>query len=62
MARVDTEHVFELPLAEDEEPVEALASHAADPADGVGVRVRRLHGVSGSRRFLRFGRRDRSRR
>jgi hypothetical protein len=44
MARVDAEHVLELPSAEDEQPVEALASHAADPALGVSVRVRRLDG------------------
>jgi hypothetical protein len=34
-----------LAAAEDEQPVEALASDAADPALGVGVRVRRLDGV-----------------
>jgi hypothetical protein len=40
MARIDPKHVFELAAAEDEQPVEALATHAADPALGVGVRVR----------------------
>src|SRR6266511_3931227 len=40
VAGVDAEHVFELPPAEDEQAVEALATHAADPALGVSVRVR----------------------
>jgi hypothetical protein len=40
MARIDAKHVFELAAAEDEQPVEALATHAADPALGVCVRVR----------------------
>ena len=42
MADVDAEHVHELAAAEDQEPVEALSAHAADPAFGVDVRVRRL--------------------
>ena len=42
MAGVDAEYVLELAAAEDEQPVEALASDAADPALGVGVRVRCL--------------------
>jgi hypothetical protein len=33
-------HVLELAPAEDEQPVEAFATDAADPAFGVGVRVR----------------------
>jgi hypothetical protein len=45
MAGIDAKHVLELPSAEDEEPVEALASHAADPALGMCVRVRCLDGV-----------------
>jgi hypothetical protein len=39
MAGIDPKHVLELPSAEDEQPVEALASHAADPALGVCVPV-----------------------
>jgi hypothetical protein len=44
MARVDAEHVLELPPAEDEQAVEALASHGADPALGVQATnsIRRL--------------------
>src|SRR6266545_7267797 len=34
--------MLELAATEDQEPVEALPAHAADPAFGVGVRVRRL--------------------
>ena len=41
---VDTEDVGELPAAQDEEPVEAFAADAADPAFHVRVRVRRPHG------------------
>ena len=44
MAGIDPKHVLELPSAEDEQPVEALASHAADPALGVCVRVGCLNG------------------
>ncbi len=43
---IDAKHVLELAAAEDEQPVEALATDAADPALGVGVRVRRLHGCA----------------
>jgi hypothetical protein len=43
MKGVNAEHALELAAVEDEEPVEALATDAADPALGVGVRVRRLH-------------------
>ena len=39
---VDAEDVLELAATEDQQPVEALPPHAADPAFGVGVRVRRL--------------------
>jgi hypothetical protein len=44
MTGVDAKHLLELAPAEDEQPIEALATHAADPALGVCVRVRRLHG------------------
>ena len=40
---VDAEHVVEVAAVEDQQPVEALAADAADPALGVGVRVRRPH-------------------
>jgi hypothetical protein len=46
MAGVDVKHVLELASAEDEQPVEALATHAANPALGVGVRVRRQDGCA----------------
>src|SRR4029453_11745787 len=46
MTGIDAQHVLELAAAEDEQPVEALATHAADPALGVGVRVRRLNGCA----------------
>ncbi len=49
MARIDIKHVLELAAAEDEQPVEALATDAADPALGVGVRVRRLDGCADHR-------------
>ena len=39
---VDMQDALELSAAEDQEPVEALPAHAADPALRVGVRVRRL--------------------
>jgi len=42
VADVDPKHVFELAAAEDEQPVEALAADAADPALDVRVRVGRL--------------------
>jgi hypothetical protein len=42
VAAVDAEHVLEVPAAEDEDPVEAVGANCADPAFGVGVRVRRL--------------------
>ena len=41
VADVDAEDVLKLAAPEDQEPVEALAAHAANPAFGVGVRVRR---------------------
>jgi hypothetical protein len=44
MAGIDAKHVLELPPAEDERPDVAVAAHAADPALGVSVRVRRLDG------------------
>jgi hypothetical protein len=37
VAAVDTERVLEMASAEDEDLVEALAAHAADPALGVRV-------------------------
>ena len=46
MARIDMKYVLELSAAEDEQPVEALAAHASDPALGVCVRVRRLDGCA----------------
>ena len=42
VAHVDVKHVLELAAADDEQPVEALAADAADPALDLGVRVRRL--------------------
>jgi hypothetical protein len=42
VADVDAEHVLELAAPEDQESVEALSAHAADPPLGVGVRVGRL--------------------
>src|SRR5437667_1385514 len=42
VADVDAQDLFELVAPEEQEPVEALPAHAADPAFGVGVRVRRL--------------------
>jgi hypothetical protein len=42
MAGIDAKHVLELAAAKDQQPVEALATHATDPALGVRVRVRRL--------------------
>jgi hypothetical protein len=42
VADVDAQDVLELAATEDREPVETLPAHAADPAFGVGVRVRRL--------------------
>lgn len=41
---VDTKHLFELAAAEYQQPIEALATHAADPALGVRVAVRCLDG------------------
>jgi hypothetical protein len=45
MAGIDAKYVLELPSAEEEEPVEAFASRAADPALGVRVRVGAWTGV-----------------
>jgi hypothetical protein len=44
MTGTDAKHVLELAPAEDEQPVEALVAHAANPALGMCVRVRRLNG------------------
>src|ERR671911_1753954 len=41
---VDAEHMLEVAAAEDEDAVEAVGADGADPALGVGVRVRRLDG------------------
>src|SRR6266496_2728135 len=41
VADVDAEDMLELVATEDQEPIEALATHAADPAFRVGGRVRR---------------------
>src|SRR5215211_261986 len=41
MAAVDTEHMVELPTAEDKDPVEALVPERPHPALGMGVGVRR---------------------
>ena len=47
MAGIDAKHLLELAPAEDEQPVEALATDAADPALRMCVRVRRLDGACG---------------
>jgi len=44
MVGVDAKDIFELAAVEDEQPVEALTTHAADPALGVCVRVGCLDG------------------
>jgi hypothetical protein len=49
MAGTDAKHVLQLAAAEDEQAIEALATHAADPAPGVGVRVRRPDGCADHR-------------
>jgi hypothetical protein len=46
VADVDAEDVLELAAAGDQDPVEAFAANAADPALHVGVGVRRLDGSS----------------
>jgi hypothetical protein len=46
VANVDAQDPVELAVVEDQQPVEALAADAADPAPGVGVRVRRPHACS----------------
>jgi hypothetical protein len=38
---VEAEYVLEVAAVDDQDPVEALAAEGADPAFGVGVRVRR---------------------
>jgi hypothetical protein len=40
---VDSEHALEMPLIQDEEPVQALGSHRPDPAFCVSVRSGCLH-------------------
>jgi hypothetical protein len=42
VADVDAKDVLELAAPEDQQTVEALPAHAADPALSVGVRIRRL--------------------
>src|SRR6266496_3837904 len=49
MAGTDAKHVLQLAAAEDEQAIEALATHAADPAFGVGVPVRRPDGCADHR-------------
>jgi hypothetical protein len=41
MPDVCDEHVLEVAAAEDQQPVEALSADAADPALGMGARLRR---------------------
>src|SRR4051812_17560293 len=41
MPNVGDEHVLEVAATEDQQPVEALAADAADPAFGMGARLRR---------------------
>src|SRR3954454_2746304 len=41
MGHIGGEHVFEVAAAEDQQPIETLASNGADEAFGVGVRLRR---------------------
>jgi hypothetical protein len=41
---VDAQNVFEVPAAEDHQPVETLVADGADESLRVGVRSRRLHG------------------
>jgi hypothetical protein len=48
---VGAEHVFEMAMAEDEDPVEAIGAESADPALGVSLRVRRLWRRATSRIF-----------
>jgi hypothetical protein len=43
VTHIGAEHVLELAAVEDQQPVEALAPYAADPALNVSVRVRRPH-------------------
>ena len=46
MVDIGAEHVLEVAAAEDQQPVETLAAHAAHAADeafGVGVRLRQAH-------------------
>jgi hypothetical protein len=47
MTGIDAKHALELAPAEDEQPIETLAPHAADPALGACVRV--LHGCADHR-------------
>jgi hypothetical protein len=42
VAAVDAQDVLEVAAAKDEDPVEAVGTERANPALGVGVRVRRL--------------------
>jgi hypothetical protein len=45
VADVDAENVLELAAPEDQQPVETLPAHAADPAFRVGIGVWRLDRV-----------------
>jgi hypothetical protein len=40
---VGSEHALEMPLIQDEEPVQALGPHRPDPAFRVSIRSGRLH-------------------
>jgi hypothetical protein len=53
---IDAEHVLEVSLACDQQPVQALAAKGADEALGVGVGLRRLDWRLDDRE--RFGARD----
>ena len=52
---IGAEDVFQLAAAEDEQAVEALATHTADPALGVCVRVRCLDGCADHTDSLALG-------
>ena len=58
---VDAEHVLEMPSAEDQDPVEAVGANRANPALGVGIRVRRLDRRADHSDALRSGRPHRRR-
>src|SRR5512132_3048952 len=43
---VHSEHLLQVPLPHDQQPVEALGAHGADPPLGVGIGVGRLEGCA----------------